>query len=142
MSLPAKFRAQLGEHPIMTRGLDGCLFIFAQTAWLNFAQQLQAATLTKHAHRDFARLMANEAAELEIDSQGRMLIPDAMRKKYFTKDVVFAGTVDHVELWDRQTYADYADNLEKHAVDIAEAFSETQEPKTNSQLPMSGAHAQ
>lgn len=123
ISLPVKFRTQLGKKPVMTRGLDGCLFIFSQAEWSDFSQGIEETTITKKTHRDFARLMANEATELEIDAQGRALVPEHLRKlAKLSKHVVFAGSVNRVELWDRAMYHEYAEGLEKKAEDIAESI--------------------
>src|SRR3989338_7168429 len=123
ISLPVKFRTQLGKKPIMTRGLDGCLFIFSQAEWMDFSQGIEETTITKKTHRDFARLMANEATELEIDAQGSALVPEHLRAlAKLSKNVVFAGSVNRVELWDRAMYHEYAEGLEKKAEDIAESI--------------------
>ena len=128
IAVPAKFREKLGKNPILTRGLDGCLFLYSQQTWKSFIKTLEDSSVTKKTHRDFIRLMTNEAVELELDAQGRMLLPEALQQQAnLTKNVVFAGSLDHIELWDRETYHSYMSNLEKNAETIAEHY-DTQLP--------------
>lgn len=124
IAVPARFRETLGDHPVITRGLDGCLFLFSQKDWGVFSSSLEHATLTKRVHRDFIRLMTNDAQELTIDDQGRVLLPEFLRTLiHISKDVVFAGSSDHVELWDRDTYHAYVESLSSRAEEVAEQFS-------------------
>lgn len=123
VSVPAAFRDQLGVSIVITRGLDGCLFLYEVKQWEQFTHQLQESMVTKKTHRDFVRLMTNEAMNVEIDSQGRVLLPEALRTKLNTaKDVVFAGSLDRIELWEKSAYYTYMDNLEKNAESIAEQY--------------------
>jgi MraZ protein len=123
VAIPVRFRQLLGDHPVMTRGLDGCLFIFSQEDWITFAASLEHASFTKRMHRDFIRLMTHDAEELTFDDQGRVLIPEFLRESmHLSKDIVFAGSSDHIELWDRETYHTYIDGLLKRAEDVSEQF--------------------
>lgn len=123
IAVPVKFRDQLGKNPMVTRGLDGCLFLYSQETWNTFISSLEGSTIAKKVHRDFTRLMTHEASELEIDAQGRILVPEGLRNKAkLTKTVVFAGSLDHVELWNSDAYASYSDSLEKNAELIAEQY--------------------
>ncbi len=123
VAVPVRFRELLGDHPVMTRGLDGCLFIFSQKEWVTFAGSLEHASFTKRVARDFIRLMTNDAQELTFDDQGRVLIPEFLRESMnLSKDIVFAGSSDHVELWDRDTYHAYVDGLLKRAEEVSEQF--------------------
>lgn len=125
ISVPAKFRATLGDVVVVTRGLDGCLFLYRQDDWMSFISQLQDSLITKKTHRDFVRLMLNEAVELSIDDLGRILLPDPLRKKVsLSKDIVFAGSLDHIELWNRSQYHTYMDALEQRAEEVAESYGE------------------
>lgn len=123
VSVPVKFRNSLGEKPVLTRGLDGCLFLFSQQDWATFITTLEDSNVTKKVHRDFVRLMANEASELEFDVIGRAVIPEYLRNKAnITKEIVFTGSANRVELWDRDAYHTYMESLEQHAEDVAEQF--------------------
>lgn len=123
VSIPAVFREQLGVSIVITRGLDGCLFLYTTKQWEAFTVHLQNSVVTKKVHRDFVRLMTNEAIKLEIDAQGRVLLPEALRAKLNTaKDVVFAGSLDRIELWEKSAYHAYMTELEKNAESIAEQY--------------------
>jgi len=122
VSVPASFRESLGMSLVATRGLDGCIFLYALPQWEAFVGQLTHSLFTKKAHRDFVRLMVNEAVKLEIDAQGRVLLPEVLRTKLTTKDVVFAGSLDRIELWEKGAYHAYVETLEKNAEAIAEQY--------------------
>src|SRR3989338_10875146 len=128
IAVPAKFREKLGQNPVLTRGLDGCLFLYSQETWKAFLKTLEDSSVTKKTHRDFVRFMTNEAVELELDAQGRMLLPETLqRQASLVKNVVFAGSLDRIDLWDRDTYHSYMTTLEKNAEAIAEQY-DTQLP--------------
>ena len=88
---------------------------------------LEDSSVTKKTHRDFIRLMTNEAVELGLDAQGRMLPQRYQHQANLSKNVVFAGSLDHIELWDRDIYHSYMTDLEKNAETIAEHY-DTQLP--------------
>ncbi|MDE7328045.1 MAG: division/cell wall cluster transcriptional repressor MraZ [Lachnospiraceae bacterium] len=96
--VPMKFREGLGEHFVLTGGLDGCLFLYPDRKWEEFANQLKSLAGTKEA-RQLKRYFFANAAEMEVDSQGRILIPSHLRGGV-GKEVVFVGVFDRVELWD------------------------------------------
>ena len=123
IAIPISFRKGLGKDPVITRGLDGCLFLFKQEEWQHFTMSINKTSFTKKAHRDFTRLMLNDASTLEFDAQGRALVPEYLRESsQLKKNVVFAGSGNRVELWDRETYHQYLEKLEARAEDVAEAF--------------------
>lgn len=124
VSLPKKFR-ESGDHWVVTRGLDGGLFVFLKNTFLTEIEKLSAQSFTKKAHRDFIRLMTNEAQEVEIDTNGRLLIPDYLRATaQLVKNVVVVGSFQRIEIWDVEKYHAYIDTVEKHAEDIAEKVEE------------------
>lgn len=123
LSLPKKFREVSGEW-VVTRGLDGCLFLLQPE---NFAKELAnieaKSALTKKATRDFLRLMTNEAAEISADSNGRVNLPAYLIDfAGLTKQVVVVGSLNHLEIWDQERYHQYIDQLEGQAEDIAESI--------------------
>jgi MraZ protein len=120
VSLPKKFRDQ-GNDWIVTRGLDGGLFLFLKKTFAQELEKLEDQTLTKKAHRDFVRLMANEAQETEVDGNGRVYLPEYLRAAVqLTKDVVVIGSYNWVEIWDVTIYHQYITQVEKQAEEIAE----------------------
>src|SRR3989344_9291623 len=101
ISLPKNFRTALGKKVVITRGLDNCLVMFPTKAWGKMAEKLQSLSFVDADTRGFNRFMLSGAAEVEVDAAGRVLIPDH-QKEYaqLTKEVVFAGISDRVEVWD------------------------------------------
>ena len=81
MIMPAKLRQDIGEKFIITKGLDGCLFVFSQNEWLNFEEKLKALPLSDKNARNFVRFFLSGATECEIDKQGRFLISANLTRK-------------------------------------------------------------
>jgi MraZ protein len=120
VSLPKKFRED-GQKWIITRGLDGGLFLFLKNTFETELEKLGNQTFTKKANRDFIRLMTNEAQEIETDRSGRILLPDYLRATaQLTKNIVIVGSYQRIEIWDVKKYHDYIDQLEKSAEEVAE----------------------
>ncbi len=125
LAIPSKFRKELGEGAILTRGLDNCLFIFPSKHWAPFAEMLAGLSLAKQDTRAFSRLFLSGAVEVEFDSLGRILVPDHL-KKYASlkKSVVVAGLFNRLEIWDEDRWNGYKTNLEKNSDKIAEKLGE------------------
>jgi len=125
IQVPVKFRSDFKKGAVVTRGLDSCLFIYTKTAWQDLAVKLAKLPLARANTRAFARLMLAGAMDVEIDNQGRMLIPDYLRQYGGIKrQVVVAGLYDRLELWDESKWATYKKSTEKDSSDIAEALGE------------------
>jgi MraZ protein len=124
VSLPAKFRRGLGASVIVTRGIDKCLFVYAKSAWKEHAQTFAKHSMGTSAGRGLSRLMLAGATEAEVDSAGRILVPDYLRAyaQLATKAVV-AGVSDRVELWDEQAWEAYTKNIERDAEQFAETLA-------------------
>ena len=121
MAIPAKFRDKLTAGAIITRGIDNCLFVFANAEWETLAQKLIALPLAQANSRAFVRLMLAGASDVEIDNQGRILIPDYLRKYAgLKKEVVVAGLYNRVEIWDREAWTTYKMKTENASEQIAE----------------------
>lgn len=125
LAIPSKFRKELGEGAILTRGLDNCLFIFPSKYWAPFAEMLAGLSMAKQDTRSFARLFLSAAVEVEFDSLGRILIPERL-KEYagLNKSVVVAGLFNRLEIWDEEKWKNYKLNLEKNSDSIAEKLGE------------------
>ncbi len=122
ISLPKPFRAHTQEW-VVTRGLDGGLFLFSQAEFDTQVASVATSSFTKKTIRDFTRLMANEAAAVQPDKSGRILIPDyLLAAAHIEKEVVLVGSVSRVELWDRETYHTYLDTIAASAETIAESI--------------------
>lgn len=125
MAIPAKFREELKAGAIITRGIDNCLFIFTLKEWESLAQKLTALPLAQANSRAFVRLMLAGAMDVEIDAQGRILIPDYLRKYAgLSKKVVVAGLMNRIEVWDSEKWDYYKQKTENSSEEIAEKLGE------------------
>ncbi len=125
MAIPAKFRDILNGGAIITRGLDNCLFIFGMNEWQTLAGKLVALPLAQANSRAFVRLMLSGATDVELDAQGRALIPESLRKYAgLKKEVVVAGLYNRVEVWDREAWENYKRKTETSSEEIAEKLGE------------------
>ncbi|HEX7017443.1 MAG TPA: division/cell wall cluster transcriptional repressor MraZ [Patescibacteria group bacterium] len=124
LSLPKPFRAQT-KNWIVTRGLDGGLFVFKKEDFEQKIAELAERTFTKKHNRDFIRLMVNEAKEIEPDKNGRVQLPEYLIEyAALEKEVVVVGSFTHLEIWDRDRYHKYVDSLEENAEAIAEKLTD------------------
>ncbi len=103
--MPAKLRQDIGDKFILTKGLDGCLFAFSQTEWLNFEEKLKSLPLSDKNARNFVRFFLSGATECEIDKQGRFLIPNNLREAAkLEKDAIIIGVGTRLEIWNKETW--------------------------------------
>jgi len=125
MAVPAKFRDVLIAGAIITRGIDSCLFIFTNADWDTLAKKLIALPLAQANSRAFARLMLAGATDVTPDNQGRILIPDYLRKYAgLKKEVVVAGLYNRIEIWDNAAWTAYKIKTESFSEAIAEKLGE------------------
>ena len=124
ISLPAKFRKELGKSVIVTRGLDKCLFVYSQKAWAREAEKLAQYPTGSAAGRGLARLMLSGASEADVDSAGRILVPDYL-KSFASLDgkAVVAGVNERVELWDEGKWGEHMAIIERDADALAESLA-------------------
>ncbi len=123
VSLPKAFRDKAANW-IVTRGLDGGLFIFEKSEFQKQLENIKASSFTKKRNRDFVRLLTNEAFEIEPDTNGRVQLPEYLTQfAHITKDVVIVGSFSYIELWDRDLYHDYLITLESEAENLAESIN-------------------
>ncbi len=105
ISMPAKLRKDMGDTFVLTKGLDGCLFAFSKTEWLNFEEKLKSLPLSDKNARNFVRFFLAGATECEIDKQGRFLIPNNLREAAtLTKEAIIIGVGTRLEIWDKSTW--------------------------------------
>lgn len=105
--IPSKFREILGEQFVVTKGMDGCLFAFSNDDWKVFEEKLKALPITNKNARKFARFFLAGAGEVELDKQGRILLPQHLREfGEIDKDVVLVGVGSRIEIWDRDKWTD------------------------------------
>ena len=123
MIIPAKIREQLGDLCIVTKGLDDCLAIYTLEAWKKISDALQSQSSTKASVRALKRFVFGSAAELEYDKQGRVLIPVPLREyASLDKQAVIVGAGDHVEIWSREKYDYYDDQVAESMEELVEGL--------------------
>lgn len=124
VSMPAKFRALLGKKVYITLGLDGCLFMFSVSEWKAMSEKIAQTSFLNSDSRSFNRYFLGQAEEIEIDTLGRVLIPQNLREKIGLKDkVAFIGMSTRVELWENDKWQIYKGSVEKQADTLAEKLS-------------------
>ncbi len=125
MAIPVKFRRDLSKGAVVTRGLDNCLFLYTKTEWEKLAEKLASLPISQADSRAFARLMLAGAMDVEVDKQGRIILPEYLRQfARLSKEVVVAGLYNRLELWDSQTWAQYKGQTEAASGSIAERMAE------------------
>ncbi len=108
MIVPSKLREDLGNKFVITKGLDGCLYIYPTDEWVKLQEKLKTLPLTNKDARAFVRFFFAGASEVEIDKQGRGLIPQNL-KEYagIEKEIVSIGVLSRVEIWSREKWNEY-----------------------------------
>ena len=105
--VPSKFREQLGNEFVITKGLDGCLFVYSNAEWENIEEKFQNIPLTTKDARKFSRFFFSGAAVCEVDKQGRILLPQGLREYAgLQKDVVLAGVLSRIAIWSKERWQD------------------------------------
>lgn len=123
LAIPPPFRRLLGAKPILTRGLDGCLYLLPAATWRKLVADLNTSPLADRHTRTLTRLLAHDALELQFDPQGRALLSaDLRRFAGLTKTIVIAGSLNWVEIWDQARYHTHLNNAAEHMDDIAARF--------------------
>jgi MraZ protein len=124
-SIPAKFRQDLADGAVVTRGLDSSLFLYPKEEWDKLAQKLASLPLGKSNSRAFARLMLAGAMDVDVDKQGRVVLPEYLREYAgMEKSIVIAGLYNRLELWDEDEWEEYKEATEGQAGEIAEKLGE------------------
>ncbi len=121
ISLPAKFKKELGGKVIVTKSPDTCLLVYPLKAWEDIAKKLGTLPMGHRDNRDFGRFMLSGAVEVEVDSIGRILIPDFLREFAELKSkVIFAGLYDRIEIWNEKDWTEKRKLIERQADGMAE----------------------
>ncbi|NMB48119.1 division/cell wall cluster transcriptional repressor MraZ [Candidatus Kuenenbacteria bacterium] len=125
LAIPAKFRPELKDGAVITRGLDNCLFLFTKKDWRILAEKLAQLPLSQANARSFARMMLMGAMEVGVDKLGRILIPDYLKKfAELKKQVVIGGVLNRIEIWDENKWQNYKNKAEEKAEEVAEGMRE------------------
>ncbi|NQV13622.1 MAG: division/cell wall cluster transcriptional repressor MraZ [Parcubacteria group bacterium] len=125
IAVPVKFRQRLKAGAIVTRGLDNCLFLYPQKDWDKLAAKLSQLPISQANTRAFSRLMLAGAMDVKLDTQGRIILPDYLRKfASLQKKTVIAGLLNRLEIWDDSRWEEYKKKTEESSGEIAEALGE------------------
>lgn len=122
--VPSKFREILGDEFVVTKGLDGCLFVYDNHEWAAFEEKLKALPITNKDARAFVRFFLAGAASVEVDKQGRILLLGSLREfASLQKDAVLIGVGSRIEIWSRERWEDVAsfedmDTVAEHMADL------------------------
>jgi len=125
--IPAKFRNELGEKFIITRGIENCLFVYSLTDFQKIVEKLQTLPFTKKDARNFVRFFLSGATEAEFDKQGRVTIASPLISYAdIIKDCVVIGAGERLEIWSLDNWNEYFDSAKDNMSEIAEnLFNET-----------------
>ncbi len=123
VAVPARFREQLGETFIATRGLDHCIFVYPQSEWESLEKKLKSLSFTQANARAFVRLLFSGATECSLDKQGRILLPANLRDYAgLDKDAIIIGVSNRVEIWAAEKWDSYAKEANLSYEEIAETL--------------------
>ena len=121
LAIPKKFRADLSQGAVVTRGLDSCLFLYTKAEWAKLAEKLAQLPFSQANTRAFARLMLAGAMDVEVDTQGRVMLPGYLRDfAGLSKSVTVAGLYNRLEIWDEEKWKKYTASTEAESTSIAE----------------------
>lgn len=125
ISLPAKFRKEVGKKIVVTHGLDNCLFLYSTREWEKISDKLGNLGMGQADTRGFNRFMLAGASEIDVDSIGRILLPDFLKDFAELKGkVVFTGVHNRIEIWNEKRWSEYKAKIEKQADKLAEKLGE------------------
>lgn len=111
LTLPSKFREDLGEDFYITKGMDNCLFVFPEKEWIKMDEKINGLKISRKEARGLARLFYAGAINASLDKMGRVLLPQTLRKyANLTKEIIIIGVSSRVEIWDREAWEIYNDD--------------------------------
>lgn len=112
--IPVKFREDLGESFVVTKGLDDCLFVYSEEQWNKLLEKINALPMSQ---RDIRRFFLAGATQVDLDKQGRILLPQNLREHAkLERDVVIIGVSERVEIWDKERWENAVNTLTSEAV--------------------------
>jgi MraZ protein len=121
ITIPARLRDEFHGHFVITKGLDGCLFVYPMTEWERMEERLKSLPMTNASARAFARLFLAGAQEVETDKQFRVVIPPRLRQHAgIERDIVLVGVSTRVELWSQERWTQYQTEAQTSYEEVAE----------------------
>jgi MraZ protein len=125
MSLPVKFRTAMGKRVVIAPGLDNCLSLFTHKEWEKISEKLSDSSMLASDNRSFSRFMFGQAQSLDVDSNGRILIPENLKiRSGLTSKVVVIGVQNRAEIWNEKAWNDYKKVVEKQADALADKLGQ------------------
>lgn len=123
LALPSKFRKLFSNGAVVTKGLDNCLFIYTKKEWDKLVEKLVKLPISQAKSRAFSRMMLAGAMDVNLDRQGRVVLPDYLKGfASLTKKVVIAGLYNRLEVWDEKMWTKYQRVSEKDSTEISEGL--------------------
>lgn len=123
ITIPSKFREQLSDHFVATKGLENCIFLYSMEEWRNIEEKLRSLPLTRTDARSFVRFFFSGASELEVDKQGRTVLPANLREYAgIDRDVVIIGVGTRAEIWSGDKWEEYNQDKAGHYEQLAESL--------------------
>jgi MraZ protein len=130
VSLPKKFRNELGDNLILTRGYENALILVNESMWSKVAQEVINGSFINKNIRDTSRFLVGGATDITIDKLGRFVIPQSLFDyANLKKEIIFIGLVNWVEIWDKEKWEERLEYLKEHGEDIADEISKMSEKK-------------
>lgn len=127
-NLPKKFRDVLGEKLIITKGFENCLIIVSEENWKTLLEGTEGRPFTNKSTRELQRFLLGNATNVELDTKGRFVIPEYLRKfAGIDTEIIFAGIQRFVEIWDKDSWEKHQVELTKNIGDIAERLPKSED---------------
>ncbi len=125
MSLPVKFRKEIGRSVVIAPGLDNCLSLFTTKEWQKISSKLSDSSMLTSDNRSFSRFMFGQAVDVSVDSQGRILIPENLKNRSkLSSKVVVIGVQNRVEIWNEKAWNAYKKIVETQADALADKLGQ------------------
>ncbi len=125
MSLPVKFRKEIGDSVVISPGLDNCLSLFTIKEWQKISNKLSDSSMLASDNRSFSRFMFGQAAKVDVDNQGRILIPENLKNRSnLSSKVVVIGVQNRIEIWNEKAWNDYKKIIETQADALADKLGQ------------------
>lgn len=121
VSVPVKFRAEMASGCVLTRGLDGCLWLYPAKEWERIAEGISKLPITQKNARSFGRFILSGAMDLKLDKAGRINIPKYLLDYAGIRSkLVVAGMYDRLELWSEESWKSFKEGMEQNSEEVAE----------------------
>jgi MraZ protein len=125
MSLPVKFRKEMGKSIVIAPGFDNCLSLFTAKEWQKMSDKFAESSAISGDNRSFSRWMFGQAVLIDVDTNGRILIPENLKNRSgLTSKVIVIGVQNRAEIWNEKAWSDYKSNVDKQADALADKLGQ------------------